>query len=158
MTPSTPLGSSNLKTLLQSTRCWSRTPSPYNNTPSNGSFVIDSIRHDPPVKQAIILGGLGVLDSPNSSGWPPMVCQGWAPMYQLSKSRTNNFLQAKYPTPQMPLPARPWFFQRVQNLHNASNSCYKQTSTCTNRMVFRHMTLYGWEKIKMNWIDGNMID
>ena len=26
MTPSTPLGSFNLKTLLQSTRCWSRTP------------------------------------------------------------------------------------------------------------------------------------
>ena len=69
------------------------------------------------------LGGLGVLDSPNSSGWPPMVCQGWGPMEQLSKSRTNNFLQAKYPTPQMPMPARPWFFQRVQNqdhskLHN----------------------------------------
>ena len=61
------------------------------------------------------LGGLGVLDSPNSSGWPPMVCQGWGPMDQLSKSKTNNFLQAKYPTPQMPLPARPWFFQRVQN-------------------------------------------
>ena len=60
-------------------------------------------------------GGLGVLDSPNSSGWPPMVCQGWGPMDQLSKARTNNFLQAKYPTPQMPLPARPWFFQRVQN-------------------------------------------
>ena len=28
MTPSTPLGSFNLKTLLQSTRCWSRTPPP----------------------------------------------------------------------------------------------------------------------------------
>ena len=35
------------------------------------------------------LGGLGVLDSPNSSGWPAMVCQGCAPMDQLSKSRTN---------------------------------------------------------------------
>ena len=39
------------------------------------------------------LGGLGVLDSPNSSGWPPMVCQGWAPMDQLSKSRTNTHPQ-----------------------------------------------------------------
>ena len=46
------------------------------------------------------LGGLGVLDSPNSSGWPAMVCQGWAPMDQLSKSRTNT---------------HPQLFQRVQN-------------------------------------------
>ena len=54
------------------------------------------------------LGGLGVLDIPNSSGWPPMVCQGWAPMDQLSKSRTNTHPQQCHCLP------APWFFQRVQ--------------------------------------------
>ena len=36
MTPSTPLGSFNLKTLLQSTRCWSRTPPPRTTHPQTG--------------------------------------------------------------------------------------------------------------------------
>ena len=41
------------------------------------------------------LRGLGVPDSPNTTGWPPLVFQGLAPMDQLSKSRTKNNLQAK---------------------------------------------------------------
>ena len=53
--------------------------------------------------------GLGFPGSPNTTGWPPLVLQGLAPMDQLSKSRTKNNLQAKYRTPQMPLAARHWF-------------------------------------------------
>ena len=33
------------------------------------------------------LGGLGVTDSPNTTGWPPLVFQGLAPMDQISKSK-----------------------------------------------------------------------
>ena len=44
-----------------------------------------------------------------TTGWPPLVFQGLAPMDQLSKSRTKNNLQARYRTPQMPLAARHWF-------------------------------------------------
>ena len=55
------------------------------------------------------LRGLGFPDSPNTTGWPPLVFQGLAPMDQLSKSRTKTNLQAKYRTPQMPLAARHWF-------------------------------------------------
>ena len=59
------------------------------------------------LRRFMTLGGLGVPDSPNTSGWPPLVCQGLAPMDQLSRKKNN--LQAKCRTPQMPLAARHWF-------------------------------------------------
>ena len=47
----------------------------------------------------VTLGGLGFPDSPNTSGWRPLVFQGLARVDQ----------QAKYRTPQMPLAACHWF-------------------------------------------------
>ena len=61
------------------------------------------------LRRFMTLRGLGFPDSPNTTGWPPLVVQGLAPMDQLSKSRTKTNLQAKYRTPQMPLAARHWF-------------------------------------------------
>ena len=68
-----------------------------------------TIREPRQVCTFMTLRGLGVPDSPNTTGWPPLVFQGLAPMDQLSKSRTKNNLQAKYRIPQMPLAARHWF-------------------------------------------------
>ena len=60
------------------------------------------------LRRFMTLGGAGFRDSPNTTGWPRLAFQGLAPMDQLSKSRTQNNLQAKYRTPQMPLAARHW--------------------------------------------------
>ena len=48
-------------------------------------------------------------DSPNTTGWPPLVFQGLAPMDQRPKSWTTNNRQAKYRTPQMPSAGSHWF-------------------------------------------------
>ena len=61
------------------------------------------------LRRFMTLRGLGFPDSPNTTGWPPLVFQGLARMDQLSKSRTKNNLQAKYRTFEMPLAARHWF-------------------------------------------------
>ena len=61
------------------------------------------------LRRFMTLGGAGFRDSPNTTGWPQLAFQGLAPMDQLSKSRTQNNLQAKYRTPQMPVAARHWF-------------------------------------------------
>ena len=61
------------------------------------------------LRRFMTLRGLWFPDSPNATGWPPLVFQGLAPMDQLSKSRTETNLQAKYRTPQMPLAAHHWF-------------------------------------------------
>ena len=62
------------------------------------------------------LGGLGFPDSPNTTGWPPLLFKGLAPMDQLSKSRTKNNLQAKRRTPHMPLAADHWFSEGSKTL------------------------------------------
>ena len=94
----------------------------------------------------ITLHGLGFPDSPNTTGWPPLVFQGLAPMDQLSKSRTKTNLQIKYRTPEMPLAARHWFSQGQNQdpnkLHNASKSCSKQTTTSTKNIVSRNLTIH----------------
>ena len=102
-------------------------------------------------------------DSPNTTGWPPLVFQGLAPMDQLSKSRTKTNLQAKYRTPQMPLAARHWFSEgsksRFNKLHKATKSCSRQTTT-SKSIVSRNLTIHGRERklTKMNWMDGSMMD
>ena len=61
------------------------------------------------LRKLVTLGGLGVRDSPNTTGWPPLVFQGLAPMDQWPKSWTTNNRQAKYRTPQMPSAGSHWF-------------------------------------------------
>ena len=103
-------------------------------------------------------------DSPNTTGWPPLVFQGLAPMDQLSKSRTKTNLQAKYRTPQMPLAARHWFSEgsksRFNKLHKATKSCSRQTTTSTKSIVSRNLTIHGWERklTNMNWMEWSMMD
>ena len=46
---------------------------PQNNTPSNGSFAIASMKQDPLAKQPMTLGGLGVPDNPHTTGWRRLV-------------------------------------------------------------------------------------
>ena len=74
-------------------------------------------------------------DSPNTTGWPPGVFQGLAPIDQLSKSRTETNLQAKYRTPQMPLAARRWFSK-------GSKSRSQKTSQCVQVMFKAKKHIY----------------
>ena len=98
-------------------------------------------------------------DSPNTTGWPPVVFQGLAPMDQLSKSRTKTNLQAKYRTPRMPLAARRWFsegsksrsqktWQCVQVMFKAKKHIYKKHGFSK----FDHTTMR--KKTHQNELDG----
>ena len=98
-------------------------------------------------------------DSPNTTGWPPVVFQGLAPMDQLSKSRTKTNLQAKYRTPRMPLAARRWFsegsksrsqktWQCVQVMFKAKKHIYKKHGFSK----FDHATMR--KKTHQNELDG----
>ena len=51
------------------------------------------------LRGCMTLRGLEFPYCPNTTGWPPLVFQGLAPMDQLSKSRTKTHLQATYRTP-----------------------------------------------------------
>ena len=91
--------------------------------------------------RCMTLRGLGFPYSPNTTGWPPLVFPGLAPM------------EAKYRTPpQMPLAARHWFSQvptpDPNKLHKTSKSCSRQTTTSTKNIVSRNL----------NWMDGSMMD
>jgi len=74
------------------------------------------------------LHGLGVQDSPNTTGWPPRVFQGFpAPMDQGSKSRTKNNFQAKHRTTQMPSAGRHRkTSQCLQVMFKANKHIYKK--------------------------------
>ena len=87
------------------------------------------------LRRFMTLGGLGLPDSPNTTGWPPLAFQGLAPMDQLSKSKTKNNLQAKYRTPQMALAARHWFSE-------GSKSRSQKTSQCVQVMFKAEKHIY----------------
>ena len=87
------------------------------------------------LRKLMTLGGLGVRDSPNTTGWPPLVFQGLAPMDQWPKSWTTNNRQAKYRTPQMPSAFSHWF-------SNGSRSRSRKTSQCVQVMFKANKHVY----------------
>ena len=95
----------------------------------------------------------------NTTGWPPVVFQGLAPMDQLSKSRTKTNLQAKYRTPRMPLAARRWFSEGSKSRSQKTSQCVQVMFKAKNHIYkkhgfskFDHTTMR--KKTRQNELDG----
>ena len=90
------------------------------------------------LRRFMTLRGLGFPDSPNTTGCPPLVFQGLAPMDQLSKSRTKTNLQAKYRTPRMPLAPRRWFSDGSKSRSQKTSQCVQVMFKANNHIYKKH--------------------
>ena len=90
------------------------------------------------------LSGLGFPDSPNTTGWPPRVFQGLAPMDQLSKSTTKKQPSSQIPNPTNVVGCPPLVFRGFKILIPINFTICPSYVQCKQRLLQKEWFLDMW--------------